>query len=174
MNLIVARGINGEIGANNELLWKLPGDMKHFKETTRLNTVIMGRKTWESIGGKPLPIRHNIVITSNPSKMQEKYGEPKSTVFTTLEGLTKRIDAGFFTIGIQKKFFGELFVIGGAEIYKQLDRYTNVMYITEVEQTFPEADTFFRGLSGEWDIEKLQSAEENGLKYSIYKHTRRD
>lgn len=163
MNLIVARGINGEIGANNELLWKLPGDMRFFRETTRFNTVVMGRKTWESIGSKPLPKRKNIVITRNP-----KWTGDSNTMYLTLEQF----------ISLYKKswdylLYGDSFIIGGAEIYRQLDCYIDVMYITEVEQTFPEADSFFYGLSGEWDIEKLESGEENGLKYTIYKHTRR-
>lgn len=163
MNLIVARGINGEIGANNELLWKIPEDMQFFKETTKFNTVVMGRKTWESIGSKPLPNRKNIVITHNP-----KWTGDVNTTYVDIFQFLKLVKNSWDYL-----MYGDIYIIGGAEIYKQLDRYINVMYITEVEQTFPEADSFFYGLSGEWDIEKLKSGISNGFKYTIYKHTRR-
>lgn len=163
MNLIVARGINGEIGANNSLLWNLPGDMKHFKETTQYNTIIMGRKTWESMGQRILPHRQHIILTRN---VNHQIRSP-FVRFMTLDELVAKINS------YDSSFYGDLFVIGGAEIYNLLDHYINVMYITEVEQTYPEADTFFLGLSGAWDTEPIKTAVENGIKYSIYKHTRR-
>lgn len=165
MNLIVARGINGEIGANNRLLWNLPGELANFKALTTLNTVVMGRKTWESIGRRVLPQRLNIVITRNPSE----YGEylKLGILFLTLEEFIEKYSNGDFQI------YGETFVIGGEGLYTQLDRYINVMYITEVEQNFPEADSFFYGIEGVWDIEPLVTKDENGMRYTIYKHTRR-
>ena len=166
MKLIVAMGKNGEIGANNKLLWNLPSDMKHFRETTKWHTVVMGRKTWESIGSKPLPNRQNIVITRN-KHMKSDY---RNVHFATLEEFIHNHRRNVY----DSLMFGDFFVIGGAEIYEKLAKYTNVMYITYVEQSFPEADTFFPNIEGVFNYETLQTGEENGLKFTIKKFTRRD
>jgi dihydrofolate reductase len=122
INLIVAHGKNREIGYNNELLWKLPEDMKRFKKITTGHTVVMGRKTYESIG-KPLPNRRNVVLSSKP------------------------ID-GVITASSIESFFRmahtfPIFIIGGETLYKAFLPYADRLYITMVKAEFPQADTFF-------------------------------
>lgn len=162
ISLIVAKGINGEIGAENRLLWRLPSDLQHFQNTTMGSIVVMGRKTWESIGSKPLRGRFNIVISSTPWKYDG------IVISYTAEEYLRTL----LRIGHKDNFF----IIGGAEIYREFASLVDVMYITEVEQEFPEADTFFpetpflhKNLFRE---EVLSIGEENGLKYTIKKYER--
>jgi dihydrofolate reductase len=116
ISLIVAMANNRVIGANNALPWHLPADLKHFRELTMGHHVLMGRKTYESIG-KPLPGRISVVITRNPN-----YTAANALITHTLE---KAISScGDDT---------EIFVIGGAELYRQALRLANRIYLTEIE-----------------------------------------
>ena len=109
ISLIAAIGKNNELGKGNTLLWHLPADMKHFKEITTLHPVIMGRKTFESIG-HPLPNRRNIVITRN---VNYKKGLPAEAGGIELAySLNEALDL----FPDQKE---EIFIIGGAELYRQ-------------------------------------------------------
>ena len=121
---VVAIASNYAIGKNNQLLWHLPKDLKHFKEITAGGTVIMGRKTFDSVG-KPLPKRRNIVITRQD---------------IAIEGceVVKSIDEAIALC----KTENEVFIVGGAEIYRQAMHLTNRIYLTIVHQSF-DADTFF-------------------------------
>ena len=124
ISIVVAISENNAIGKDNKLLWHLPNDLKHFKEITTGHTVIMGRKTFDSVG-KPLPNRRNIVITRN------KINIPGCEVVNSIK---QAIELCLGEI--------EIFIVGGAEIYKQSIDITNNIYLTMVHQTF-EADTFF-------------------------------
>jgi len=130
LSIISAVGKNNEIGMKNELLWNLPADMKHFKETTSGHTIIMGQKTFESIG-RPLLNRRNIILTKDESFKQEGV-EIVYSVEKLLELLEK-------TEGKNN----ECFIIGGGQIYKLFIDIADKLYITHVEETFPNADTFF-------------------------------
>lgn len=127
ITLIAAIGKNNELGKNNDLLWNLPADMKHFKETTSLHTVIMGRKTFESIG-KPLPNRRNVVITRDANYKREGI----EVVHSFSDALDLFPDKN-----------EEIFVIGGAEIYKQTMPIADKLYITHVNAEDKDADAFF-------------------------------
>ena len=130
ISIIAAIGKNNEIGKKNELLWNLPADMKHFKETTSGHTVIMGQKTFESIG-RPLPKRRNIVLT------QDKNFKPKGTeTVHSLEELDKLLKE---TSSPEE----ENFLIGGGMIYKLMLEKADRLYITHVNASFPDADAFF-------------------------------
>jgi dihydrofolate reductase len=124
LSIIVATDINNGIGKNNQLLWHLPADLKFFKSTTMGNPVIMGRKTYESIG-RLLPGRKNIIITRS-----KKY---------KVEGA---IIAGGLHQAVELAGEGKLFVIGGAEIYKLAMPHVQEIYRTVVKSSF-EADTYF-------------------------------
>jgi dihydrofolate reductase len=139
ISMIWAMGRSREIGKNNRLPWHLPNDLKHFKEVTYGKTVIMGSKTFESLG-KALPGRRNIVITL------EKIEAPGcELVYSIEEALEKADDA---------------FIIGGASIYKQFLPYTNRLYITRIEHDF-DADIFFP----EFDLEEWKLIKrEKGIK----------
>src|SRR5665213_977224 len=124
ISIIVAISENNAIGKNNQLLWHLPGDLKHFKDITSGHTIIMGRKTFDSVG-KPLPNRRNIVVT-------------RQTL--TIPGceVVNSIDAALELCKGEE----EVFIGGGAEIYKTAMPHTDRIYLTIVHQPF-EADTFF-------------------------------
>ena len=144
ISLIAAIGQNNELGKNNQLLWKLPADMQHFRDVTRGHTVIMGRKTFESIG-RPLPDRENIVVTRDRS-----YYASGVTVVHSLD------EALRFAALEQGKHFEEkqeeteVFIIGGGELYAESIDRAQKLYITRVEASVSDADTFFPVIGGGW------------------------
>ena len=128
ISLIAALAANRAIGKDNELLWQLPEDMRHFRETTRGKPVIMGRKTWESLpeAFRPLPGRHNIVVSRDPD-----YQAAGATLTGSLaDALRQAADVE------------EVFVIGGGELYSQALPLASRLYLTEIEQDF-DGDVFF-------------------------------
>ncbi len=126
--LIVAKAKNNVIGKDNQLIWKLSADLKRFKNLTTGHHILMGRKTYESLG-KPLPNRTHLVITRNP-----EFTVPEGHyVFSSVE------DAFIFS---NKVGADELFVIGGGQIYAETINLCDRLEVTEVE-TSPEGDTFF-------------------------------
>lgn len=125
LSIIVAVDLKYGIGYNNSLLWHLPDDFKRFKKLTMGKPVIMGRKTYQSIG-KPLPGRLNIVISKNFH----------SEGITVLDSLQSALEYA------QKTGCEEAFIIGGGIVYKQALPITDRVYLTKVETTI-EADTFF-------------------------------
>lgn len=132
LTMIAAIGKNRELGKNNDLIWHLPSDLKFFKEQTKGHTIIMGRKTFESLPGK-LPNRHHIVISrSNPDL------DPDVEIFKTIEDF----------IEAYKDADEEIFVIGGAQIYTQMLKYADKLLLTEIEKEY-DADVFFPEFNGE-------------------------
>lgn len=127
LTLIAAVARNGVIGIDNRLPWHLPADLKHFKALTTGHTVIMGRKTWESLPAnfRPLPGRRNIVVTRNAS-----YHAAGATVAVSLPA------------AISAAKGGEAFVIGGAELYAAALPLAGHLQLTEIDATF-EGDTRF-------------------------------
>ena len=119
------------LGKGNQLLWHLPEDLKFFKQTTLGHAVIMGRKTYESIG-KPLPSRTNIVVTRTPT-----YKAEGCKVVTSLD------DALSFARALTNTGAPELFIIGGAEIYAQAMPQADRLYLTLIDDPGEGADVFF-------------------------------
>ncbi|MDN3579887.1 dihydrofolate reductase [Mucilaginibacter flavus] len=157
-SIIVATAKNNAIGKDNKLLWYLPNDLKHFKDVTTGHSVIMGRKTFESVG-KPLPKRRNIVVTRQAISIEG------CEVVTSIEAaLALCADED------------EVFIVGGAEIYKQSVPLTDRIYLTKVDQDF-EGDTFFPELTAaEWEEterENFEPDDKNKLKYSFITLERR-
>jgi len=126
ISLIAAIGKNNELGKGNTLLWHMPADMNYFREKTRGHTVIMGRKTFESLKA-PLPKRTNIVITRDQS-----YAPAGVEVVHSLEEALTKVRGE-----------EEAFVMGGAEIYKQSLPLADRLYITHIEAEDKDADAFF-------------------------------
>jgi dihydrofolate reductase len=127
ISIIAAFGSNRELGKNNKLLWHLPPDMARFKKITTGHPVIMGRKTFESMG-KPLSNRTNIIITSDIN-----YQQPGCiSAHSINQAITEA----------QKRDKNEIFIIGGGQIYKQGIELADKLYLTIVEGLF-DADTFF-------------------------------
>ncbi len=155
LSLIAAVANNNVIGSENRLIWHMPADLKHFKELTMGHTLIMGRKTFESIG-KPLKGRKIIVVTS-----QENYDAQGEEVAPTVKDAIKMV-----------KHEKEVFVAGGSEIYKQtMDLYhTRRMYITRIFAKF-EGDAFFPEIDPEkWELiemEEHEADEKNKYPYAF-------
>jgi dihydrofolate reductase len=126
ISIIAAMGTNRVIGRGNGLPWNLPADTRFFKETTRGHPVIMGRKTFDTMG-KPLPGRRNIVITRRPH-----LEIPGAEVVSSLE-------AALSLVNVQEE---EVFIIGGSEIYEMALAIADRMYLTLIHESF-EGDTFF-------------------------------
>ena len=129
--MIAAVAENNAIGINNKMPWYLPGDLRYFKAVTMGKPIVMGRKTFESLG-KPLPGRTNIVITRNP-----QYSRDGIRVAHSLEDALSLAESIAMIDGIN-----ELMVIGGAEIYRQALSKAERLYLTRVYQSF-EGDAFF-------------------------------
>lgn len=144
------------IGYDGQLLAHIPEDMKHFKELTSGNAVVMGRKTWDSLPQKPLPNRENIVITSHPHK-----AEQFDVVFWNMEEALEWLE------NTQK----DVFIIGGASIYKQFLPYCDTIYITLIHKVFDNVDTYFPtiDLEEEWHIDSFKESLESGCTFLILK-----
>ena len=149
---VVAISENHVIGKDNKLLWYLPNDLKHFKVITTDHTIIMGRKTYDSVG-KPLPKRRNIIVTRQD---------------ITIEGceVVNSIEAALALCANEE----EVFIVGGAEIYKLAMPLTNRIYLTIVHKKF-DGDSFFPEINKqEWkevSREDHQPDEKNSLPYSF-------
>lgn len=146
---------NRVIGNDNKLIWKLSSDLKRFKELTTDNPVVMGRKTYESIG-KPLPNRRNIIITRQPD-----YQVDECEIVSSLE------EALLIT-------GNDCFIIGGGEIYKQSLPLANKIYLTLVNEEF-EGDTQFPEIDSSWvKLSKIDfnSDEKNNHNYSFIEYER--
>ena len=158
MNLIVAIDENNGIGKNNNLLAHIPEDMKFFKEKTIGNVVIMGRKTLESFPNKkPLPNRINIVITGD-----KEYKVDGAIIVNSVKDAIERA----------KDENKEIYVIGGASIYKQMLEFCDTLYVTKIFKSF-NADTFFPKISDDWKVENLSEIKEyNNIKFQFKKYTK--
>jgi len=150
ISAIAAMSSNRVIGLNNQLPWHLPADLKHFKNLTLGHAILMGRKTHESIG-RSLPNRVNIILTRN-----QDYTSPGCEVVSSLQEA--------IAIANQQNA-SELFIIGGAEIYRQLLAQVNRLYLTVIHHEF-EGDAFFPEIDfKEWEERERQDyeADENNL-----------
>lgn len=153
VSVVVAIAENNAIGKDNQLLWHLPADLKHFKEITTGHTIIMGRKTYDSIG-KPLPNRRNIVITRTQG-LQIPGTEVKGNIEDAL-ALCKGEE--------------EVFIIGGAELYRSTMNIIDRIYLTRVHEHYA-ADAFFPEIDfSRWEetnVEKHLPDEKNRVAYTF-------
>lgn len=127
LSIIAAIGKNNELGKNNDLIWKFPIDMKFFRETTNSHTIVMGRKTFESLP-KMLPNRKHVVLTRGENEFPNEVEVYKSVRDFLLEYKDKP---------------EEIFDIGGASIYSELLEFADNLYLTEIEATCEDADVYF-------------------------------
>lgn len=153
INIIVAMSNNFVIGKNNTLPWHLPTDLKYFKDTTNGHTVVMGRKCWESIPEKyrPLPNRKNIVLSRD-----NNYTAEGAIVSNDLEQILTSNETNY----------QQVFIIGGAELYKEAFKYANKLFLTQILQDV-DGDVTLEGLvSDDWCLyEGSEIYEENGFKF---------
>lgn len=150
--IVVAYDQNRGIGAENDLLWMrdLPADLAHFKKLTTGKSIIMGRKTFESIGSKPLPNRQNIVLSRTPT------------------GVEKVITAGSLQAAYAMAQF-PIFVIGGESVFREALSTINIIYATEVDAEFPQATVFFPEIdAGVWyEVSREHHDADEKNKYSF-------
>lgn len=153
ISMMVAKDRNGVIGKDNKLIWHIPEDLKYFKKTTLGKTIVMGRKTYESIG-RPLPGRRNVVLTRDPDFVADGV-----VVLNSVDELL-----AFALLFID----GEMIIIGGDSIYKQFMEIASTLYVTEIDYDF-EGDTFFPEITSEWKLtSSIQGSESNSSKYKYY------
>lgn len=155
--MIAAIGKNGEIGCDNQLLWAIKEDMRWFRTQTAKKVVVMGRKTYESIG-KPLKGRINVVLTRDTDY------DPHPDVFV-------RYDLAQIFFEFRNEL--EVMIIGGETIYRQCLPFANRLYLTEVDKEFTKADAFFPEFDkAQWKrFFHLEGSEDVGFSYSfnVYK-----
>ena len=160
LSIIVAKAKNNIIGKNNSLVWHLPEDLKHFRKLTTGHTIIMGRKTFESLG-RVLPDRKHIIFSQNPDF---KVNDENVEVVHSLLQIQDLIEGE-----------EEAFVIGGAMIYNFLMPYVKKMYVTQINEEF-EGDAFFPKIDEKvWkktSEEKGIKDEENKLDYEFITYER--
>lgn len=152
ISIIVAMDENSAIGKDNQLLCHLPNDLKYFKSSTQGHTVIMGRKTFESLPNGALPNRRNIVLTHNKNIHFDK-----AEVFHSLDTAIQSIESD-----------NEIFIIGGASIYKIVLPIANKLYITYIKHKFEGADTFFPKINEkEWkETSRIENQADEKNKYA--------
>ncbi|WP_143318090.1 dihydrofolate reductase [Clostridium sp. HBUAS56017] len=156
LSIIVAKAENNVIGGDNKLLWHISEDLKRFKGITTNHTIIMGRKTFESLP-KVLPNRHHVIITRDANYKVD------SDQVTILHDLNEVLDK-------YENSEEEVFIIGGGEIYNLLFPYCKKLYLTKINKNF-EGDTYFPNINfNEWGViessyEKIN--DEDGLKYEF-------
>lgn len=159
INIIAAVAKNRAIGYQNKLLYWLPNDLKRFKALTTGHTIIMGRKTFESLPKGALPNRRNIVLTRNA----EKENFPNCDVYSSFEEALQHC---------QKD--EDIYIIGGASIYEQAMKYADRLCLTEIEDTPKEADAFFPDYSGwkEASREAHATDEKHNYSYAFVDYTK--
>jgi dihydrofolate reductase len=149
ISMIVARSRNHVIGKDNHMPWKISADLQFFKKVTMGYPIIMGRKTWESIG-RPLPGRRNIVVSRN-SDYQAKGAELVLSLDDALKSLRE---------------FERVFVIGGQQLFSQAFPLADQLFITEIELEV-EGDTFFEVPDPQnWEIVERVAASEGAIQFS--------
>lgn len=154
LSIIAVIGKNRELGKDNYLIWNLPGDLKRFREITKGHPVIMGRKTFQSIG-HPLPNRTNIIISSHSS-----YSSYPSYTVLCASSLDQAISMAKSAPGSE-----EIFVIGGGSVYAQAINKADRLYLTVVDAS-ADADTFFPDYSRFTKVISEVPHEENGTRYT--------
>ncbi len=163
INIIAAITDNNALGKDNKLLFRLKKDMAHFKNITTDNVVIMGRKTYESIG-KTLPNRVNIVLSRNVKSNEDFY---------TFDSIEKAIE--WSKENYPQK---EIFIIGGASVYDKAlkDDIVDKLYMTKIKQTVEDADAFFPEIDykRKWSITSVERFFENGIEFFIYEAEKKD
>lgn len=154
--LIVAHANQNVIGFNGDMPWSLPDDLKHVKKLTTNQTIVMGRKTFDTLG-RPLPNRTNVVLTSD-----KNYQRDGVEIIHHIDEI--------------EKLPGKVFIFGGATIYEQTMHIVDEMYVTVIEETFG-GDTFFPSYNlSEWEIKDVEKGvvdDKNKYPHTFYHLVRR-
>ena len=153
ITLIAASSVNGVIGIDNKLPWRLPEDLKRFKSLTTGKNILMGKKTFQSIGNKALPNRTNIVLSRD-----KNFKAPEGViVYNSLDEVLP--------------LFNDLVIIGGSEIYKQTIKLADVIELTLIDKEF-EGDSFFPEISDDFTKENTESYSNDEFEYYFITYKR--
>ncbi|ECP8365351.1 dihydrofolate reductase [Salmonella enterica subsp. enterica serovar Newport] len=143
LSIIVAMDRNNAIGKNNELPWRLPADLANFKAITTGKNVIMGSKTWESLGCRPLPNRGNLIVTRSPEGYingREEHTDMRLVTFhTSIDLAIKALERIEKDTGKEQ----EVMIIGGASVYQQTLARADRIYLSRIDIAVEGADAFF-------------------------------
>lgn len=162
ITIIAAVAVDGGIGRRGDLLWHLKEDLRHFKQITMGQPVVMGRMTWESLPKRPLPGRKNIVISRN-----KDYHPAGAELAASLREALEMAEDGLQ--GENR----EIFIIGGGRIYADAISIADALELTEIEDIANDADTFFPAIeNADWKIISSRPGEENGKKYKFVRYER--
>lgn len=154
--IIAAIGANNELGYNNNLIWKVKEDLNFFKTTTSGHIVVMGRKTYESIG-KPLPNRTNIILSSSMANQDEL------VIVRTIDELKTLIAS----------LDEEVYIIGGSSLYETFIQDACSLILTEFDDTPKYVDTYFPNIDDSWTSEVIGTYQEGELKYKRKIYTKK-
>ena len=160
VTMIAAIGKNNELGKNGDLIWKFKEDLNFFKEQTMGKPMVMGYNTFYSLrGGKPLPGRQHIVLTSRDIEPN-----PQITIIRSVDELLKYIE----------EYNDEVMIIGGAKFYSTMMEYADKLILTEIDAEDREADVYFPTFNKEeWNIIDLGEYDENNIKYKHCIYTKK-
>lgn len=149
--MIAAVGKNGELGKNNNLIWHLKGDMQFFKNTTMNHVIVMGKNTFLSLPGLLKDRKHIVISHSNDFPLDVE-------VYKSIDEFLEKY----------KDFDGEIFIIGGAKIYNEFLKYSDKLYLTEIDSIDPSADVYFPYFDkNDYESDEIINNEENNIKYTI-------
>lgn len=154
--IIAAIGANNELGYNNNLIWRIKEDLNFFKITTSGHIVVMGRKTYESIG-KPLPNRTNIVLSSSMENQDEL------VIVRTIDELKTLIAS----------LDEEVYIIGGSSLYEIFIQYADELILTEIDDIPEYVDTYFPNIESSWTSIVIGEYQEGELKYKRKIYTKK-
>lgn len=165
--IVAVVGSDLSIGRDGDLIRHLPEDLRHFKALTTGGTVVMGRKTWESLPRRPLPGRLNIVVTRNADyrPLTAKGMEPDPETTLIADSLERALQMAA-DIAPDRR----LFIIGGGQIYRQAMPMCTVLHLTEIAEDCPEADTFFPAVDPEmWQRTDTEPGTEGNYNFVTYR-----
>jgi len=158
LSIIAAIGKNNELGKNNDLIWHLPNDLKFFKQMTTGKTILMGKNTFDSLPGL-LPNRKHIVL-----HFSNDFSNTNIEVFNNIDEFFKKYE----------NTDEEIFIIGGASIYKQFINMVDTMYLTEINAEDEFADVYFPSFNkDEWEKEIIKENSDNEIYYKHVKYLRK-
>lgn len=185
INIIVAVADDWAIGREGDMPWHISADMKFFKATTMGHSLVMGRRTWESIGSKPLSGRQNIVVSARLAAEWAAAGEKDCDCASAEKedgSIVGVCSCGAIAVSSLEAAFeaasdSEIFVMGGGMIYRQAIDVADRLYVTHVHTVVPDADTFFPAIDPEvWELAERSNTtldERSGLKYEFRTYVRR-
>ena len=170
ITLVAAMDESRLIGANGDLPWRIPEDLKHFKRTTLDGVMVMGSTTWKSFGGRTLPRRHHVVLTRNVHTLDIHPDDAENV------SVVSSLDLAILVAQDEASARGveDIFIVGGADVYRQTIGRAERLILTQVNGDH-NGDTYFPEIGPEWEVtSKSEEVESNGHTYSIVTYSRQD